>query len=128
MDLLLDTHAFIWSYEEPERLSEVVLAKLSDPANSLFLSVASVWEMQIKIQREKLKFDDPLSTVIAEQQDVNRIRIMPIELSHALFLESLPFHHKDPFDRMLIAQSSVEDMTIVSRDVHLSSYGVKLLW
>lgn len=128
MDLLLDTHAFIWSYEEPERLSEVVLAKLSDPANSLFLSVASVWEMQIKIQRGKLKFDDPLSTVIAEQQDVNRIRIMPIELSHALFLESLPFHHKDPFDRMLIAQSSVEDMTIVSRDVHLSSYGVKLLW
>lgn len=128
MDLLLDTHAFIWSYEEPERLSEVVLAKLSDPANSLFLSVASVWEMQIKIQRGKLKFDDPLSTVIAEQQDVNRIRIMPIELSHALFLESLPFHHKDPFDRMLIAQSSVEDMTIVSRDVHLSSYDVKLLW
>lgn len=128
MDLLLDTHTFIWSYEEPGKLSQKALQELSDPANNLLLSVVSIWEIQIKIQLGKFKFDDPLSKVIAEQRQVNGIKVVPIETAHAMYLENLPFHHKDPFDRMLIAQAIVEDLTIVSNDRHFSNYGVKLLW
>jgi PIN domain nuclease of toxin-antitoxin system len=128
MDLVLDTHVFIWSYRAPESLSHNALQALSDPANNLFLSVASIWEIQIKIQIGKIEFDDPLSKILEEQQLVNGINFMPIEISHAQYLENLPFHHKDPFDRMLIAQALVEDMTIVGRDARFSDYGVKLLW
>lgn len=128
MNLLLDSHTFVWTHEEPQKLSQKVAAKIKNSANDLFLSVASVWELQIKIQIGKFKFKDTLENIIAAQQLVNGIQILPINLSHALYLENLPLHHKDPFDRLLISQAIVENLTLVSADPKFSAYQVNLLW
>lgn len=127
MKLLLDTHIFIWWADQPEKLSSSSLAALEDEANDLHLSVASVWEMQIKIQLSKLKLSLPLDELIESQQAANDIQILAIELAHVLTLNALPFHHKDPFDRLLIAQSIAENATLVTADSKLSVYSVKLL-
>lgn len=87
MNLLLDSHTFIWSYDEQHKLSKRALHEMSDISNSLFLSVASIWEIQIKIQIGKFKFKDLLADVIAEQQQINGIQILPVQLVHALNLE-----------------------------------------
>jgi PIN domain nuclease of toxin-antitoxin system len=128
MNLLLDSHVFIWAYDEQHNLSQNALQAMSNPANTPFLSVASVWEFQIKIMIRKFKLQDPLADVIAEQQQINGLQILPIELSHALKLENLPIHHKDPFDRLLISQAIVENMTLVSADANFANYQVNLLW
>ena len=102
MRLPLDTHVFIWWADDPERLSPAALAALEDEANELLLSVASVWEMQIKIQLGKLKLSVPLKELIKNQQETNNLTVSPVALPHVLALDALPFHHKDPFDRLLI--------------------------
>ncbi len=94
--LLLDTHAFVWWASESQRLSKKALALCGDRNNILILSVASVWEMQIKIQLGKLKLDEPLKNLIEEQKQVNDLQILPVELEHVLALENLADHHKDP--------------------------------
>jgi len=126
--LLLDTHAFIWWASEPEKLSKKALSLCKDRNNILILSVASVWEMQIKIQLGKLKLDDPLTNMIEEQEQVNDLQILPVELTHILALENLADHHKDPFDRLLVAQSNVEDLTIVSKDSIIKKYSANIIW
>jgi PIN domain nuclease of toxin-antitoxin system len=128
MKLLLDTHAFIWSFDEPEKLSPKALALLSDGDNDLILSVASVWEMQIKIQQGRLKFTIPLRELIESQRQTNGVQVLPVELEHVLALDALPALHRDPFDRLLVAQANVEGAFLVSRDPVFSSYPVKLLW
>jgi PIN domain nuclease of toxin-antitoxin system len=105
MKLLLDTQIFIWWAHQPEKLSPAALSALEDEANELLLSVASVWEMQIKVQLGKLKLSLPLKELIKNQQDTNDLTISPVALTYVLALDALPFHHKDPFDRLLIAQS-----------------------
>ena len=127
MKLLLDTHIFIWWVDEPEKLSAAAISALEDEANELLLSVASVWEMQIKIQLGKLKLSLPLKELVKNQQDTNDLRVSPVALTHVLALDSLPFHHKDPFDRLLIAQCMAEGLTIVTADSQFSAYSVKLL-
>jgi len=127
MRLLLDTHIFIWWADQPERLSPAALSALEDEANELLLSVASVWEMQIKIQLGKLKLSLPLKDLIKNQQETNNLTVSPVALTHVLALDALPFHHKDPFDRLLIAQSIEEDLTLVTADSQFSAYSVKLL-
>ncbi|MDX6498879.1 MAG: hypothetical protein QOG23_2139 [Blastocatellia bacterium] len=127
MKLLLDTHVFIWWADQPEKLSPAALSALEDEANELVLSVASVWEMQIKIQLGKLKLSLPLKDLIKNQQETNDITVSPVALTHVLALDALPFHHKDPFDRLLIAQSIEEDLTLVTADSQFSAYSVKLL-
>ncbi len=127
MKLLLDTHVFIWSDEEPERIPQSQLSAMEDETNDLVLSVASVWEMQIKIQIGKLKLRMPLQEIIDEYRSVNDLQILPIEYKHILALDQLPFHHKDPFDRLIIAQAIAEDFTLVSADSKFSAYLVKLL-
>jgi|SRR5215813_12013953 PIN domain nuclease of toxin-antitoxin system len=127
MKLLLDTHIFIWSDEEPERIPQPQLSAMEDETNDLVLSVASVWEMQIKIQIGKLKLRMPLQEIIDEYQSVNDLQILPIEYKHILALDQLPFHHKDPFDRLIIAQAIAEDFTLVSADPKFSAYAVKLM-
>jgi|SRR5215208_1609335 len=127
MKLLLDTHIFIWWADQPERLSPAALSALEDEANELLLSVASVWEMQIKIQFGKLKLSLPLEELVKNQQETNALTVSPVTLTHVLALDSLPFHHKDPFDRLFIAQSIEEELTIVSKDSQFSAYAVKLL-
>lgn len=92
------------------------------------LSVASVWELQIKIKLGKFSFNDTLENVIAKEHKINNLQILPISLSHALYLEKLPSHHKDPFDRLIISQAIVENMTLVSADTIFPSYQVNLFW
>src|SRR3954453_22941017 len=113
MRLLLDTHIFIWWAHQPEKLSPAALSALQDEANELLLSVASVWEMQIKIQMGKLKLSLPLKELLKNQRETNDLTISPVTLTHVLAVDALPFHHKDPFDRLLIAQSIEEELTIV---------------
>ena len=127
MKLLLDTHIFIWWADEPEKLSPVALSALEDETNDLILSVVSVWEIQVKIQLGKLKVNQPLKELIASQRETNGLQILPVELSHVLTLDALPFHHKDPFDRLLIAQSIAEDVTLITADDKFSAYPAKLL-
>ena len=127
MRLLLDTHIFIWWADEPEKLSPAALSALEDEANELLLSVASVWEMQIKVQLGKLKLNLPLKELVNNQQETNELTVSPVELTHVLALDALPFHHKDPFDRLLIAQSIEEGLTIVTADSQFAAYSVKLL-
>ncbi len=127
MRLLLDTHIFIWWADEPEKLSSLVLSALEDETNDLLLSVVSTWEIQIKMSLGKLKFSQPLRELVESQQEANDLQILPIELPHVLALENLPFHHKDPFDRLLIAQSIVEGITLIIADDRFSAYEAKLL-
>jgi PIN domain nuclease of toxin-antitoxin system len=128
MKLLLDTHAFIWMFDEPEKLSPKALAALTDRGNDLILSAASVWEMQIKIQLGKLKFTVPLRELVESQEQANGVLVLPVGLEHVLALDALPAYHKDPFDRLLAAQANVESAFLVSGDPVFSSYPVKLLW
>ena len=128
MRLLLDTHTFIWWDSEPAKLSTQALALCQDQQNSLLFSVASVWEMQIKLQLGKLKLTLPLPEIIENQQRTNHLEILSILLPHVLAVQDLPAHHKDPFDRLLIAQANVEDVMIVSNDPMFSKYTNKVLW
>jgi len=128
MKLLLDTHAFIWWDSEPDRLPSLVREHCLDRGNMVLLSVASVWEIQIKRQLGKLKLRMPLPEVVKGQQETNGLLILPITLVHVLELDSLPAHHKDPFDRLLIAQARAENAILVSGDSIFASYGVSLLW
>jgi PIN domain nuclease of toxin-antitoxin system len=128
MKLLSDTHTFIWSFSNIKKLSPTVAHELQNPANEVFVSVASIWEMQIKIKLGKMIFNDTLENIIVEQRRVNQIQILPVQLSHALYLENLLPHHKDPFDRLLISQAIVENMTLVSADADFAKYQVNLLW
>jgi PIN domain nuclease of toxin-antitoxin system len=128
MKLLLDTHTFIWWANEPEKLSKKVLAACQDNSNTLILSVVSAWEMQIKMQLGKLKVSRPIEELIKAQQQANSLQVLPIELAHVMSLSNLPAHHKDPFDRLLIAQANIEAATLISVDPVFSSYGVQVLW
>lgn len=128
MKLLLDTHTFIWCDSAPEKLSERIRDLFEDETNILLLSVASIWEMQIKLQAGKLKLNLPLADLIESQRQHNSIELLPITLQHVLALEPLPAHHKDPFDRPLIAQANVENAVLISRDTIFSRYSVRLVW
>jgi len=128
MKLLLDTHAFIWWVSDPSKLSSRALALCQDPANSLLFSVASAWEMQIKVQLGKMELSQPLANIIADQQQSGNIELFPVILTHVLALENLPGHHKDPFDRLLIAQAIVENAVLVSRDEVFKQYPVNVQW
>ncbi len=128
MKLLLDTHAFIWWDSEPNRVSPDALAQCQNRANELWLSVASVWETQIKLQLGKLRLSLPLAKLIESQQQTNGLQVLPITLAHVLAIEQLPDHHKDPFDRLLIAQANVEGAVLISQDPLFAKYSVKVVW
>jgi PIN domain nuclease of toxin-antitoxin system len=126
--LLLDTHAFIWWDNDKSQLSQPALDACLDQSNTLFLSIASIWEMQIKIQTGKLSFTIPLEQRIIEQTRINGLKILPIRQKHIYTLAVLPDHHRDPFDRLLIAQSIYEKMTLISHDAQIKQYSLQLLW
>ncbi len=126
--LLFDTHSFLWWANEPERLSERVRALCENPATVLLLSIVSVWELQIKAQLGKLTLAVPLASMVQTQQQTNGVQILPVELAHVLALDSLPLHHKDPFDRLLIAQSIVERAPLASVDTVFARYPVQVVW
>jgi len=128
MRLLLDTHAFLWADSTPEKLSELVRDAFVSPNNSLYLSHASVWEIQIKVQNGKLKLRLPLEELIREHQTRNGLILESIELPDILRLDSLPLHHRDPFDRMIIAQTMQRGFHVVTVDEKFAAYGVPLFW
>lgn len=127
MRLLLDTHVFIWWDSSPEKLSVEARRLCQDGNNTLILSVASVWEMQIKNQLGKLTLNQPLPALVQSQQQSNGIEILSVHLGHIYALETLPSHHKDPFDRLLIAQAQAEGLTLLSMDPVLRQYPVAVL-
>lgn len=126
--LLLDTHTFFWWDAAPERLSATVLALCQDPAVRLFLSIVSLWEIQIKSGLGKLPLPLPLAEIIQEQQARHGLQILPVTPEHIYALSSLPLHHKDPFDRLLIAQALTEELPLASVDSAFSSCSVSLVW
>ena len=128
MKLLLDTHTFMWWHSEPEYIPKNTLTLLQDPDNEVILSVVSLWEMQIKIQLGKLNLRDDLELMLKIQQEQNNISLISVTLPHILELKNLPLHHKDPFDRILIAQSKVENAILISRDSVFKNYECSLIW
>jgi PIN domain nuclease of toxin-antitoxin system len=128
MRLLLDTHTFIWWASEPGKLSPTALGLCEDANSTLYLSVGSVWEMQIKHQLGKLELREPLDEIIQTQQTANHLQLLPIEVNHILELYRLPYHHRDPFDRLLITQAKVEGLSLLSGDSVFSQYAVRVIW
>jgi PIN domain nuclease of toxin-antitoxin system len=126
--LLLDTHAFLWLNDESERLSQAVKELCSSGEHEFYLSMASPWEMQIKHQLGKLSLAMPVAELVNKNTQENNITLLPIDLSHISYLEQLPAHHKDPFDRIIIAQAVIEGMTIVTIDHAFVDYPVQIVW
>jgi PIN domain nuclease of toxin-antitoxin system len=128
MRLLLDTHTFLWFAWDDPQLSRAANDLIEDGSNQGFVSAASVWEMAIKVGTGKLVLAKPLDRFLDEHLDVNEIEVLPIERRHSTYVASLPLHHRDPFDRMLVAQSIIEAMPLVSADPALDAYGITRLW
>ena len=127
MKLLLDTHVLMWWLAAPERLSTDALAALSS-GRALVWSVASTWELAIKVALGRLELAAPLPQFLSKVVKDERLEVLPIHQSHALAVAELPKHHRDPFDRILVAQALVEKLHIVSSDRTLERYGVRLVW
>src|SRR5579859_258393 len=126
MTVLLDTSAFIWMSIDPARLSSRAASVIADPSNIRLLSSASVFEMAVKIGLGKLTLHAPLQHVVQEGLAKGVIDELPVTISHSLMIERLPFHHRDPFDRLLVAQATVAGIPIVTNDPLIAKYGVAL--
>lgn len=127
MRLLLDTHALIWALAEPEKLSLRARAAIASSANDAFVSMASAWELAI-LEGLRVKLGAPLATVFTARLAALRIRLLPIQLQHLAALAVLPQHHRDPFDRLLVATAMAERLTLVSSDARLAAYDAAVLW
>ncbi len=125
--LLLDTHIFLWLNDRPENLSSSAIERCATPTNELFLSLVSLWEIQIKSQLGKLQMSVPWPTMVQRQRDENGLQILSISEAHIEQLGSLELHHRDPFDRLLIAQAQTEKMSLVSVDRAFSNYAVTVI-
>ena len=129
MRVLLDTHAFVWWARNEAALSRRARATIAEGANECLFSIASAWEIAIKVSLGKLPIiHGRLEQVIPEQLAANGISMLPIEIGHVARVANLPFHHRDPFDRLLAAQALGEGIAIVSADKVFESYGVKRIW
>lgn len=128
MKLLLDTHTFIWWDSKPDNLSSTAMELLINPNNLKILSVASIWEMQIKSSLGKLELKLSLDEIVKNQVEENNFQLLPILPNHVLNLEKLPIYHKDPFDRILIAQANYENTILISQDHIFHKYSVNLIW
>jgi PIN domain nuclease of toxin-antitoxin system len=130
MNFLLDTHTFLWLINEQysSKLSEEVNRLFLNQENQFNLSIASVWEMAIKVQMGKLDIAQPIGPFILEQLQENEINLFDIRFQHAIKVAELPLHHRDPFDRLIIAQSLVENIPILSKDKIFDAYGIQRIW
>ena len=125
---MIDTHTFLWFVNNDPTLSAAAQSVIADSNNDVYLSVASAWELAIKTSIGKLTLTQPFPVFLPQQLRINNIRLLPIRLSHLQRVALLPFHHKDPFDRLLIAQSLSELMPLVSVDSVMDAYGITRLW
>jgi PIN domain nuclease of toxin-antitoxin system len=128
MNLLLDTHTFLWFINNDNRLSLTAQEAIALPANDVYVSSASLWEIAIKCSIGKLTLTTAFDTFIPQQLTVNYINVLGITVPHLALVAQLPFHHRDPFDRLIIAQGLAEPMTIVGVDTIFDSYGVVRVW
>lgn len=126
MPVLLDTHAFLWWTQDDARLSGPARQAIAD--SECYLSMAGCWEVAIKVSLGKLQLDRPVAQFFAEQLLACGVSLLPIEFRHAMRVAGLPFHHRDPFDRLLAAQAIEERLAIVSADTAYDQYGVKRIW
>jgi PIN domain nuclease of toxin-antitoxin system len=127
MKAILDTHAFLWALAGDARMSDHARDIFTGSAD-LSLSIASLWEILIKVQSGKLNLPRPAVPYLLSRLADNRIKILPISLDHLLALERLPMHHRDPFDRMLIAQSLEENLPVITADPLFKKYPVQIIW
>jgi PIN domain nuclease of toxin-antitoxin system len=128
MKLLLDTHVFLWWITDDPRLSPLARDVMGDGQNILFLSAASGWEIAIKARLGKLSLPAPVVTFVPAQMAKNGIEGLPVLLSHALHESTLPNHHRDPFDRMIVAQSQMERLPVLTGDPLIAQYSVERIW
>jgi PIN domain nuclease of toxin-antitoxin system len=128
MKLLLDAHTFLWWITDDQKLSGRAREIISDGSNELFLSAATGWEIAIKVQIGRLKLPEEPIRFILEQMRINAIQSLPIQMNHALHVSTLPQHHRDPFDRLLIAQAQLEGLPVLSSDHQLANYQVEVIW
>ena len=123
MDYLLDTRVFIWWMEKSRRLPQDIYKDINNPHNRIFLSVVTIWELIIKIEAKKIKLKFDLKSSVEKIG----FKIIPIQLHHVSEVENLPLHHKDPFDRILIAQAITENLTLITSDQKIWKYRLKLI-
>ncbi len=128
MRLLLDTHAFLWFIIGSANLSANARARIENPVHEKILSVGSLWEIAIKASLGKLALSVPFDELIPAQLRLNGIDLLNIKVDHLSNLMTLPFHHRDPFDRLIIAQALVEKLPVISFDTAFDSYGVERFW
>jgi PIN domain nuclease of toxin-antitoxin system len=126
--LLLDTHAFVWWITDDDRLSERAGEVIADGANDVYLSAASAWEIAIKAGLGRIRLPDDAWTFTPHQLERNAFQALPVHVAHAVAVITLPDVHRDPFDRMLVAQAMTEGLTIVSADPDLARYPVPVVW
>ena len=127
MKFLLDTHCWLWLQTEPGRLPDDLLETLADPSSHRYLSAASAWEIAIKHAIGKLPLPEPPALYVPERMRLSRFEGLAITHAHALAVSALPPHHRDPFDRVLVAQARVEGLTLVTADAALEAYEVPML-
>ena len=128
MKILLDTHAFLWLMVDDPRLSGTAKSAFTDVNNEIYLSLASAWEMAIKSSLQKLKLPLPVKDYIVTRSQAHQVKLLPIALDHIAVVETLPLHHRDPFDRLIIAQSIFETLYILSDDQFFDSYPIQRIW
>jgi len=128
MKLLLDTHTFLWFALNDNQLSATAMSLIGNLENDVLLSPASCWEIAIKISIGKYQVPGDFQSWMEQQISVNSFEILPIRLAHVSQVATLPFHYKDPFDRLLVAQALVEDISIISGDKKMDQYSVKREW
>lgn len=128
MRLLLDTHAFLWFVLDDPRLSPTAGESISEAANVFEVSPATLWEIAIKIRLGKYALPEPFASFVERELSANQFHLLPIEPKHVAVLTTLPFHHRDPFDRLLVAQAMVEHIPLISRDAALEAYSIQRVW
>jgi PIN domain nuclease of toxin-antitoxin system len=126
--VLLDTHTFLWFIQGNHDLSDAARASIEDSANQKLISIASLWEIAIKASIGRLEVKMPMTELVKKQVIGNAFSILGISPEHLDELSKLPFHHKDPFDRLIISQSLAEDIAIISVDKAFRNYSVQLIW
>lgn len=126
--ILLDTHVFLWWVDDAPDLTDVALRAIADRRNECFLSVVSCWEMAIKSSLGKLRLAKSVERFVSDQMAANGFTLLGMELRHVAKVEKVPFYHRDPFDRLLVAQAIADRLTIVSGDRIFADYGVNVLW
>ncbi len=127
MNLLLDTHCWLWALSEPEKLNPQASNLISDSTNKIYLSTSSIWELGIKAQSGKIKLPESFETFVPSRLQVFQTIPLPISASHAMIAATLPLHHKDPFDRMIIAQGQGENLPILTNDGVFRFYDITII-